>query len=58
MGSEKSIQPNLDSFTFSNRESLQSDFHMESTHKRKDDEAGFDTYDQGDDFDEMSEFSF
>ena len=58
MGSEKSHQPNMDSFTLSYRESQQSDFDLESTHKRQDDEVGIDTYDQGDDVDETSEFSF
>ena len=60
MGSEKSLQPNMDSFTYSNKGgSQQSDFDLESTHKRQDDEVGIDTYDQiGDDVDETSEFSF
>ena len=58
MGSEKSHQPNMDSFTLSYRESQQSDFDLESSHRTQNDEVGIDTCDQGDDVDEMSEFSF
>ena len=58
MGSEKSFQPNMDSFTSSYRESQQSDFDLESTLKRPDDEVGIQTFDQEDEVDEMSEFSF
>ena len=63
MGSEKSLhlQPNMDSFSFSNMGSQQSDFDLESTHKRQDDEVGIETFDQEDnvdDVDSISEYSF
>ena len=63
MGSEKSLhlQPNMDSFSFSNMGSQQSDFDLESTYKRQEDEVGIETFDQGDnvdDVDSISEYSF
>ena len=57
MGSEKSFQPNMDSFTLSYRESQQSDFDLESTHKRQDDEVGIETFDQGDNIDYVDSIS-
>ena len=48
MGSEKSLQlqPNMDSFSFSNMGSQQSDFDLESTDKRQDGKAVTDLSDQ------------
>ena len=51
----------MDSFTLSYRETQQSDFDLESTHKRQDDEVGIETFDQEDnvdDVDSISEYSF
>ena len=60
MGSEKSLQlqPNMESFSFSNMGSQQSDFDLESTDKRQDGKAVTDLSDQEDDVDSISESNF
>ena len=60
MGSEKSLQlqPNMESFSFSNMGSQQSDFDLESTDKRQDGKAVTDLSDQEFDVDSISESNF